>query len=174
MKHRIFKEIGFSLIEVVVAVAVFVIVILGFFGLYDGYIRTFNTQQAQFIVTTSASALMNEVTTMVLQADRVLSAHTFSGTAYTSGASSLVLELPAIDSSGNILTGHDYVVFYVSGNAAYRLFEADAASNRRSGLKQLSDAVNSLIFTYDNIDVTQATKVDTQIETRIQTGHHQR
>ena len=160
---------GFNLVETVIALGIFMLVLLAFFNLYSNYTNVFNSQQAISRVAGSATSAVSDMQNYILQATRVASGHTFSGTAYSSGANTLVLELPSADASGDIVSGKfDYVVFYADGSKLYRLVAADPASGRGSGLKQLSDSLSSVTYTYDNATVNLSNKVDIDIQTQAQ------
>ena len=166
-KHK--PQQGFTLVEAMVVVAVSVILIIALLNLYDGYNRVYNSQQNLIRVAGSAGAIINDLQIYVSQADQVLGSHTFSGTNYSSGTNTLVLEIPTVDSGGNILTGKfDYAAYYASGTKVYRLLQTDASSSRASILKQLSDSASSLSFAYDNGDFTQVQQVNVNVQTQIQ------
>ena len=100
-----------------------------------------------------------------------MTSHNFSGTTYSTDQHTLVLEIPSVDGSGNIVSGkHDYTVFHLTGKNLYRLVQADAASSRPSGLNQISDAVAAIIFTYNNSDLSKATKIDANIQMQTISG----
>jgi prepilin-type N-terminal cleavage/methylation domain-containing protein len=162
---------GFTLVEVIIAISIFVIVMLAFFNLYLGYSNIYNSQQQLFNIAVSASGALNEMQNLILQADKVVQSYNFSGTIYSSTATTLVIELPSTTSGGDIVVGkYDYVAIYTTGTKAYRLILADPASSRISGLKQLSDTVLSLTFTYDTSSVAIAKKVDIDMQTQGKTG----
>ncbi len=163
---------GFTLIEAVITIGLFVIIMITFFALYDGYSKVYVSQQGLFNIAGSASSLMNETNTMVMQADQVVASHTFAGIGYTTGAETLVLELPSITASGDIVNGKfDYVAIYKSGSKAYRILAADSTSSRRNETKEFSDTISSLNFTYNNLSPPEITKVDVDITTQAVSGH---
>ena len=163
---------AFTLIELVIVVtftALFMIVLSRFFG---NYLKSFNFMKATVEVTWSGGRVMTETSRAIRQADMVVASKVISGTTYTSGSGSLVLELPSIDVSGNILTGkYDYIVFYKSGSNIYERTSADAGSVRASGQEQLSKTAQSLAFSYDNTDLSQAKKIDVEVQTQEQLGN---
>ena len=158
---------GFTLIETVIVIAITTMALFALVNLFILFNATYGYQQAFIATAGAAGTAMNALEAAVLPARRVLASRDFSGTAYASGPTALVLELPAIDSSGDIIPEmSDYVAFYTSGAILYRLTEANAGSARASGVKQLSATLNSLAFTYDNADFTQVTSVAADLETR--------
>ncbi len=169
LRHR---QTGFTLIELLISLTIFVLVMLALFSLYDNYSGIFGSQQALFNIAGSASAAMTELQQTTMQADLVVGSHVFANGAYNSGVSTLILELPAMDEEDHEPLGTwDYVVFYVTDGKLYKLTEAAASSSRTSNLKQLSDTVFALTFTYDNVDPTQATKIDFNITTQARSRH---
>jgi hypothetical protein len=155
----------FSLTETVIATAILIFILVALIVLYNNYLKSFNNQQARIAMESSARETVKELQSAALQADQIVTSHSFSGTTYTTGAHTVVLELPSIDGSGNIVSGKfDYVVFYLTGKNLYRRIQVDAASSRPSGLNKISDVVSTLSFTYDNADLSKATKIDTDLE----------
>jgi len=158
---------GFSLIETIAVIGVTVMALIALTNLFLIFNTTYGYQQAVVATAGSAGAAMNALGAAVLPADRVLASRDFSGTAYASATTTLVLELPAADSSGNMLPGaYDYIVFYLSDGTLYRLIEAAPGSVRVSNTKQLSSAIGSLAFTYDDSDFARITKVSADLTTR--------
>jgi len=161
------RQCGFTLIETLIVLAISTIMLIALCVL----IYTFNTassyEQTSIQSSSSASAVIREIQALTLPASGVLQTHTFSGTAYTSTSTSLVLEIPSIDNSGNTIANtYDYAAFYVTGTNAYRLLQANASSARISGTKKLSSYIQSLTFTYNSSDFTQTSIVTADVQTR--------
>jgi hypothetical protein len=153
---------AFTLIEVVLVVGLFTVMMFVLISYNTSYLF----DRALAGTASSAATIVNETVTYTLPADQVVASHTFVSTVYSSGPNVLVLELPAVDSSGNILTNvYDYVAIYTSGGKVYRRIDASANSVRKSGTKQLSDSIQSLTFTYDNADFTLVTNVTVDAQT---------
>lgn len=161
---------AFTLVETIIVIALGVTMMIAL-GLL---IFTFNTissyEQASSGSSGSASAVVREIESLALPADAVLQTHAFSDSTRTSSSAVLVLEIPSVDSSGNIIAStYDYAAFYVTGTNAYRLLEASASSKRVSGTKQLSSTISALTFTYGSSDFTQVstTTVDVQTQAKV-------
>lgn len=160
---------AFTLIETVVVVAISAAALIALANLFFIFNSMYGYQQAFMAAAGSSGASLNAFGESVLPASQVLASHNFGGTTYTSSADTLVLELPSVDGSGNIISGtKDYVAFYASSTKLYRLTLAAASSVRVSELKQLSGTLLSLQLTYDNADLAQATNVIVDIETQAQ------
>lgn len=163
------KKKGFTLIETVVVIAISVIALAALVNLFLIFNTTYGNQQAFMAAAGSAGGAMNAFEAAIMPADHVLASHSFSGTTYSSGATVLVLSLPVVDGSGNIITGvEDYIAFYSSSAKLYRLTQAGTGSVRVSGLKELSSTLNSISYTYDNADFTKVTNVTADVVTQAQ------
>ena len=158
---------GFTTVELMISIAIFVLMSQALIHMYKGFYVVFSVQQARIAVNGSAREVVQDFKQTALQASHIVNSRTFSGTTYTTGAGTAVLELPSIDSSGDVLPGvYDYVVFYATSSRAYKITEGAAGSARGNTIRHLSDTINTLTFTYNNADVTQATS--TQIEVMTQ------
>lgn len=163
------ESAGLTLIETIVVVAISSAALLALVNLFLIFNSMYGYQRAFVAAAGSAGAAMNALEASILPAERVLASRDFSGTTYASSADTLVLELPAFDASGDIVSGaKDYVAFYASAGTLYRLIEADVQSARHSGRTQLSAVLDALLFTYDTADVTNATNITADIATRAQ------
>lgn len=158
---------GFSLIEATIVMGISATALIALVNLFLLFNSTYGYQQAFLSAAGSSGAAINAIEAAVLPASQVLASRDFSGTTYSSATTTLVLELPAIDSSGNILVGvRDYIAFYASSTTLYRLTQAGAGSVRPSGIKQLSTTLNTLSFTYDDADFTKVTNVSVDLRTQ--------
>jgi prepilin-type N-terminal cleavage/methylation domain-containing protein len=172
MQNIKLDKLGFTLIETVIVITIFTIILFTLAGLYISYYQAYNVQQAIIGVASSASTTANELQNAALQADQIIASHTFSSTVYNTDQDTLVLEMPSIDSSGNIISGkYDYVVFYVTGTDLYKLAETDSYSSRQSGLKKLSDTISTITFVYNNINLSQANEINVDMEMQKTSGH---
>lgn len=158
---------GFTLVETVIVIAISVCMMLALGFLIYNLNETEAYQQTAAQSSGSASAIMREMESLALPADAVLQSYAFSSATYMSSSTALVLEIPSIDSSGNVTANtYDYAAFYVVGTNVYRLIETNALSARVSGTKQLSSAASALTFTYDNIDFTKVNVVTVDVQTQ--------
>ena len=162
---------AFTLIETIVVIALFVVIMLALANLFVNFYTLYGYQEAFTATTGSAQTAINSMEESVRAADAVLASHTFSGTTYTSDATTLVLELPSIDNTGTVILGtYDYVAFYANGTNLYRVLNAGAGSARVPGIKLLSTTLASLDFSYDNADVTKAADIVTSAVSKQQTA----
>ncbi|OGH69139.1 MAG: hypothetical protein A2754_02560 [Candidatus Magasanikbacteria bacterium RIFCSPHIGHO2_01_FULL_47_8] len=165
---------GFSILEVIVGVGIFAVLLLALFGLYEGYGKLYSVGQAEITTLTSARKTLNEIGDFTAQAHRILASQVINSTTYQSSSTTLVLQLPAITGTGDVVANSwDYVVFYSGGTTTlYRYLQVDAASSRGSaGLKSLSTIVSNITFTYDNADFTQVKKAGVALSVQARDNH---
>ena len=162
---RIFHK-GFSLIETVIVIALFFTLIVGLSFLFIRHNQIYHFEDALIHVTGTARQTMQDINTFTLQAHRVLNSQTVNGTAYTSGAATLVLQLPSINSSSAIIANTwDYVAFYKTGSQVWEQYQAGTGSIRPTITKLLTDSAASLTFTYDNATFASVKKVTVDLQT---------
>ncbi|MFZ3044085.1 MAG: type II secretion system protein [Minisyncoccia bacterium] len=158
---------GFTLIETLIVIGISVVSLIALVNLFLTFNSIYGYEQAFVATAGSASSAMNAFEAAVLPASQVLVSHDFSGTTYSSGATTLVLSIPSVDGSGNVIAGtEDYVVFYLSAASLYRRTLPGAGSVRTAGIKTLSTTLHTLSFTYDNADFTKVTSVIIDIVTQ--------
>lgn len=155
---------GFTLIETVMGIFIAAILIITVFYLFDGLGRIRVFCEAQIASTEQERLAMAEIVEYSAQSHRVLASQTIGGVDYNSNASSLVLQLPAIDANGDIIDGAwDFAVFFLAGDDLQFMLQPDAASSRLPAQRRLSDSASILEFFYDNADFTQVRYVEVNL-----------
>jgi len=93
----------------------------------------------------------------------VVASRTVNGTAYVSGADALILQLPSLDASYNVIDGSfDYMVFARDGAASTTIFsdtEPAVGSIRPAAKRSMTTYNQTMIFRYNASDVTKANRV---------------
>lgn len=158
---------AFTFVEVLITVALFVILIIGIAQLYLVYGKVVTFQESSIGVALDGDSIVSAVGVAGSQASHVISSHVFFGTSYTSGTTTAIFELPSVDSSGGILDTYDYVGIYASSTSVYRTIDAAGGSVRISGQKRLTDSLDALSFTYDNISFPLVTSVTVDATTSV-------
>lgn len=151
---------AFTLVETVIAIALSALLMLAVTQLYIVYGRVILFQKSSIDVALGGSNIIDAARTAGLQAKRVVASHTFSGVSYSSGTTTAIFELPAIDASGALITdAYDYVGIYAAGTDAYRLIDAAPGSARTAGRKRLTGVLEALSFAYDAADFPSVTNI---------------
>jgi prepilin-type N-terminal cleavage/methylation domain-containing protein len=151
---------GFTLIEVVLVIVLFTMLSLAVMDMYSGQNKIFNFQSSELIITNDARMALDEIDNYVRGSNRVLAAYD----TYTTGASTLILQMHSLDATGIMIPGtFDTVLFYMDGSKLMRKLIPDASSSRQASEKMLADNVTSLTFTYNNADISLVTEVSEEI-----------
>lgn len=153
---------GFMLIEVAV-VSVILLLIVGFLGYVSAkHFWIYNSQVAELNIENYARVALDDIDNYVRGAYRVVSSYQ----TYSTGAQTLILQIPSIDSSNQIIASkYDTVVFYLSGTSLVRQLFPDNSSSRSASTKTLASGVDvdSFAFSFDNADYSLVKQVSTLI-----------
>lgn len=161
---------AFTLVETVITVALTTIIMLALANLYINFNSLYVYQQTFVATANAASNALSAIDAAVLPSDSVVASHTFTGMTLSTATTTLVLEVPSFTSTGEIISGaHDYIGFYLTGTDLYRQVAPDTGSARPAGTKRVAALVDSLEFSYDTADVTQADRISIRITTKLNT-----
>lgn len=154
------KQNGFTLIEVVVVVALVAMASYILIDLFLGQHKLYKTQTAELNITNDARLTLDEIDLYVRQGNRVLSAYG----SYTTGPQSMIIQVQSFNSSGRLIAGtYDQIVFYMMGTDLFRQVFSDPASSRQSGVKKLASHVSGFNLTYNSADFSSVTEVITDL-----------
>lgn len=161
---------GFTIAEIVVVVGLFALLSVFIVGVYISHNQLFYSQSAEINAVGTARAVMDDLTDNIREAREVATSYIHNLVTYTSDSDTLVLRLPAIDSSGNpIAAAFDYVIYYIDAADATRLrkiVSVNPLSSRRAEEKLLTDYLNSIALTYNNSPMETATRVTINLVTQ--------
>lgn len=162
---------GVSLIETLVTVAIAMVLTLALLGLYQVYGNLYGLGRMHFSAVGGVRSPLSEIVEYVSQAHRVAESHDFGGVVYSSGSSTLVLEIPSVNAdSRTVAESWDYVVFYKDGERLYRRLQPAASSARSALTRQLSDVAANLAFSYDAENFSLVKKVGVALGTFTREG----
>jgi prepilin-type N-terminal cleavage/methylation domain-containing protein len=169
---------GFTLIEVMVAVATFTIIIAALTALILSFYTLFAATEADTDASIAVRMLVHAAAADALAADGIAASHTFSGVTYTTGAHAAIFRIPTTNASSTLIANtYDYVAVVATGTAAYEITDAGSGSFRASGTHTLTTLLSSLDFTYSTGDPTAATSTTISatttetVRTRTATAH---
>ncbi len=153
---------GFSIVELLIVLGLFAI--LAFFLSYIGIFnfQAYNSQTAELTIASDARTALDDIDNYTRQANRVISSYS----SYTTNSKTLILQIPSIDSSGQVINNtYDIVVFYLTGSDLFRRVFPAQGSSRLSSIKNLANGVdaNSFSFSYDNADYSLVKEVTTSL-----------
>lgn len=164
---------GFTTLELVMGLGLFVILSTGFLALANLY-----SSYSQLLPQSSLAAQVRRLHQLTIedmkketrQAESILANYTVDSTTYTTGTTTLVLRLRSIDTSNNIISGiFDHLIYSTNTSTPpiklSKRVVSGAGSRRGSANLILNEAVRSIIFTYNTSTPSLATKVQLFLET---------
>lgn len=166
---------GFSLAELMVALGLGVFMLSAVLSLNVLAKESFTIGTAFMDIHGSARKTMDWMTKDIRWAEQVVSSHTIGAQTYTTGDSEIILQVPSIDGSGDVITtSDDYIIYHVNSSDSTqleRIVDADSASSRSDETKILINDLNSLNFSSSGTglssvsDVTSLTNVEVGFST---------
>ena len=144
------KQQGFTLAETLVVIFVIGFIVVALLTLYSLHSNVYSYQQALIQASSTARDSMADIGNLTTQSSYVMNNQVFDGVTYNTGTTTLILQLPALDNSGNALGNTwDYAVFYLNGSSLYEKVAPDPVSTRPARYRQLSDSVSNLAFIFN-------------------------
>ncbi len=156
-------ERGFSLMEALTVIGIMTIVLVMvtqiFAVTYDVYVK----QSARTDNENGAVLAARNISDMTRGASQVMTSQVINGTTYTTGSDVLVLKMPTVDSSNNVVAStYDYVAFYRHGSMTTKIYadtDAGAGSKRVDGQKLVTAFNQTMKFRYNDPTPSSATRV---------------
>lgn len=143
---------GITLTEILVTLAITAVVVTLLATIFSQNNRLFYNQQTKVSHGISSNEVINQIDDAIRGAISVEAQYPAQNPTYTSGDSTLILKLPSIDGSGNVISGvFDYMVFSkdLTLPAILRqIIYTDPQSARKSANKVISTTLKSLTITY--------------------------
>lgn len=166
---------GLSLMEMMVVIGIMMMLLLLITQIFALNYDIFAKQSKRTDNEVGAILAAKTISQMSRGALAVEASRTIGGTLYTSSDSQLVLKIPSVDASNNIIAGqYDYVAFYRSPTQTTKIFavtEAYSGSIRKSNTRLITAYNTALIFRYNNPSPASANRVSMLvINTQTQRG----
>lgn len=155
---------GFTLIEVVIVIGLVSVLSLVLSLFFVSAHTTYQFQTASLEAHEAASMALYDVHEALLPASHVRASESFESGRYTSGSNEVIVALPAMRSSGELVEGaHDYIALYMRDGSLYRELRPAPESARRAGVRRLA-AVERFSITYDRPQPVDARSLTIEIE----------
>lgn len=142
---------GFTLMEVLITTAVSVIVGVLLLVIIVNSAGVYYKQSSKFQEGTNTNDIQTIIGENIKSSSAIVVSYTSGDTTYTSGVTQLVLKVPSVDSSDNIISNtFDYFVYFLDINKLRFKTFPDAGSFRKAQDQIFSTLVDSLTFQYFN------------------------
>lgn len=160
---------GLTLLETIIAIGIASIVMLVLSGIFLAQGRFFAIQDAISETRIHSSRVLDTAGLFLSSADSVIANHTINGRAYVTSTNTLIVRLPSLDDSGDIVSGnYDYLALGLNPDDPTRfMYDLQSATGtaRTSGKFVKAQFVDKLIFRYNTVSPTSATVIDLYVRT---------
>ncbi len=155
---------GFTLLEVIVVIGVLAILIVFLLGIVIANSRFYSNQSGEIGAISSTREISNRITEYTRAAVMALATTTYSSILYTADSDTLILQVPSIDASFNIIsaTYDNVIITRDTGNSSRLVLVVDpnASSARKSRDLELTSNLASTTFTYIPASPPSTDRVD--------------
>jgi len=148
---RYWRRDGVTIVEMLITLSVFVIVGTLLLSILVSNTGLSYKQSAKVTQGVGVNDVISSITTNIKQSSSVATGYPENQPSYTTDGSNLVLELPAVDSSGDSISGaFDYAIYYRDGDKVrFKVFPSDSPkSSRFNEDRILTFNATSLSFQY--------------------------
>lgn len=105
---------------------------------------------------------INSISKDVREAESLISSFTKNSTTYTTDDDTIILEIPAIDTNGDIIldadndiAGYDKIIYELQSAALYRIIaDKYSTSSRTVGSESITDDIDTLLFSSEGTDLS--------------------
>jgi prepilin-type N-terminal cleavage/methylation domain-containing protein len=152
MRTSLYSAAGFTLLELMIVMSMLGVIMLSVTTLYIANIKNSEDESRRAQLTESLTLATDNLTDDVKNASAIEASYS----SYTSGSQTVVLDLPAVDSSHNIIYSGtsfvlDRVVYaYASGALTRSVFPGSGSTRSAVTRKTVLSKITALNFTYPN------------------------
>jgi|GEM_PF-1666894 len=154
---------GFTLLEVIIALSIFVIIALIIASAFVSHYRLYNFSAVQSDLKSQSISILDRISRVANESSAIAASHAFGSLTLTSTSTTIVFQLPAKDASDNIISGvYDYIAFKKSPTSTilYEYIDGGAGSIRKTSGKTLSLFVSNVIFRYNSSVASNSTNAE--------------
>lgn len=145
------KEKGLTLLEILVAMGISMVAGMLLLTIITNSLGLYNQQSSKLEQGLNINDALVQVRNNIKSSSGIASTFSSGGDSYSIGATQLILKIPSIDSSNNIISEtYDYYVYYLDSNKFRFKSYPNAQSVRKPQNQILSTLTDSLKFQYFN------------------------
>ncbi len=168
MGFKLIKNSGFTTVEILIASAIGVVIVLFAINILLAHLRLFAGESALIDITGANKIALDEIVNEVRESQSVVNSCTSCGSDST-GAHVLILKIWPLDASGNPYdpNNYDYIVYKrdsTDNTKIRKIIYAYSSSTRKNSNKIIGTNISGLDFTYGNPDPTQATDITIKVK----------
>lgn len=168
MKSCMKKKHGFTLIEIVVVIAIIGLLSSFVASIFIYNNRFYNRESGKISAISETRSIADKIEEYGRGASAFLPTYTYNSVVYTAGSALAVLRLPAMNASGDLVPGvSDHVVVGRDPSNATRLLlilDAGTGSVRKDRILEVSKKLTLVNFSYDHADFAQTKNMTFQVQ----------
>lgn len=151
---------GFTLAETMLTIGLSAIILTAMFSVFAIEQRALNLRSERGDDVRQGQTALRRIEKTVRDGEAVVSSASLFGITYTTGAHTVVIDVPAIDSSGVLISGEtDRLAYTVSGTSLVEVSVPSASSVRPSGVFTLAEDILAFNIQTNGDPVTDSTQV---------------
>ena len=160
---------GITLIETMIGLAISALLVVILSYCLVIVLRLNEAQKTVSALTSSTDRGIYRISSSIQQSSQILSSAVISGTTHTTSSSALVLKIPAVNSSGQIISGSYDTVLYRRNpsdlSELQEITDAETGSARFDGTHLIARFVTNLLFRYNNSNYSLASTATVFLKT---------
>jgi len=157
---------GVTLIETIIVITILAVTSMIMSVTFITLWRVSQMNLSSFETKSQGGITMQKIADTIEASSSVLSSRAINGAAYTTNESSLVLQIPSINSSSEIVAAaFDYAAFAASSTEIFMDIEPSASSVRPGGKFVLANLAKDINFRYNSSTSTDITTIEIFIHT---------
>ncbi|MBN1527001.1 MAG: prepilin-type N-terminal cleavage/methylation domain-containing protein [Candidatus Omnitrophica bacterium] len=147
--HR--RNRGFSLVELMISLLIVSIILVATVSLFIGCWRAFLIGNTYLDVYSNSRLAAEWMARDIRWAEQVVPTYG----SYTTSDSCIVLMVPSIDASGDIMAScYDYIIYQLQGNDLHRIVQKDAQSSRQNENRVVAGQCSSLTLSSGGVTLS--------------------
>lgn len=163
------SEKGLTLVELLVTMAILLIAAGFFNAIFISHNRLYDAEKVRVEAGSAHARTLRTMGQKIREAKGVAASGVYGGASFASDGDTLVLEVPAIDTSEHIIENkYDVFIFALDTATPSKLFRfvsPDASSLRRQARGVINEYVKHIAITYDTANVFDAKTVTVALTT---------
>ena len=153
------------MLEVLLAAILGLVLLTAVYSLHLVTEQSFQVGESSIELMGGANQALEIFERDIRAADQLVNSRTIDAESYATGTEQLILELPSIDSSGNIINGtHDYIVYFrdpLKLSGLIRKIDANIASSRTSGERLILNNIDTFAFQSEGTNLSDVSNLNT-------------
>jgi prepilin-type N-terminal cleavage/methylation domain-containing protein len=146
MRDKMFNKKGFSFVEMLIALSIGLLLLTAVFSIDLFAKRNYFVSSAFIEAHSGVRNAMDWIVRDIRWAKQIMPSKTIGSNTYTTGDHELILEVPSLDASGDIIdNAYDYIVYHINSTDRRKLERIVTANGpgRHNGTRVVTSCLNT-------------------------------